>query len=429
MTKTDDTRSRVLDLMESLEVGEAIPSERQLSQDLAVSRLTIRAALDELVRDGYLDRRHGSGTYVTEPKIAQPLTLTVLTIDQPNMTGRRYCVNGEVKYEGVEGMGYLETVEVLSRRWAVFHPDAGRAGPDDEAHRHVLGGYTHGLLVHLAERQRDFGSLGVHLIEVEHFRIPVCSLFEIRAAVGNVIDQRDLERRRGGLGLGAAGCCYRGGRKGERFDETAAADPAAVEIVKLRCNVPFHVSLPLLPRGFFFDIGELHGVIERIEHVHVSGSLHVGLTGLFQASRHARLIPVRDGVADVIDEAGCRRPWIGWRPGIARNQELAAFAWLRPEHQIGAAAVVFVRHALHAEMVDVEVAHLGVVRAAVGDVIDAEHLQAARRLRLGGIAHRVDAGGERDGLAELAAVDPAALEVSDEISNEAFHAGPPLFEA
>src|SRR5437879_9866433 len=81
MTKTDDTRGRVLDLMESLEVGEAIPSERQLTHDLAVSRLTIRAALDELVRDGYLDRRHGSGTYVTEPKIAQPLTLTSFSED------------------------------------------------------------------------------------------------------------------------------------------------------------------------------------------------------------------------------------------------------------------------------------------------------------------------------------------------------------
>src|SRR5213594_3604830 len=76
MTKQDDTRERVLDLMEPLTVGEAIPSERQLSQSLGVSRLTLRAALDELVRDGYLDRRHGSGTYVTEPKIAQPLTLT-----------------------------------------------------------------------------------------------------------------------------------------------------------------------------------------------------------------------------------------------------------------------------------------------------------------------------------------------------------------
>ena len=76
MSKTEETRDRVLDLVEALTVGQAIPSERQLSIDLGVSRLTLRAALDELVRDGYLDRRHGSGTYVTEPKIAQPLTLT-----------------------------------------------------------------------------------------------------------------------------------------------------------------------------------------------------------------------------------------------------------------------------------------------------------------------------------------------------------------
>src|SRR5882672_7114604 len=185
----------------------------------------------------------------------------------------------------------------------------------------------------------------------------------------------------------------------------------------------------LFPRVFFFAVGELRRIVERIEHVHVSGPLDERPTGFLKAGRHACLIPVRDGVADVIDEAGCRRPWIGRRPGIARDQELAAFARLRSEHQIGAAAVVLVRHALHAEMVDVEVAHFGVVRAAVGDMIDTEHLQAARRLRLGGIAHRVDAGGERDGLAELAAVDPAALEVSHEISNEAFHAGPPLFEA
>src|SRR5579859_2624125 len=76
VTKQEETRERVLDLIESLQVGATIPSERQLTQELGVSRLTVRAALDELVRDGYLDRRHGSGTYVTEPKIAQPLTLT-----------------------------------------------------------------------------------------------------------------------------------------------------------------------------------------------------------------------------------------------------------------------------------------------------------------------------------------------------------------
>src|SRR5207244_374683 len=60
---------------------EAIPSERRLSTDLGVSRLTLRAALDELVREGYLVRRHGSGTFVSEPKIAQQLTLTSFTED------------------------------------------------------------------------------------------------------------------------------------------------------------------------------------------------------------------------------------------------------------------------------------------------------------------------------------------------------------
>jgi len=81
MTKQRETRDRVLELIETLGIGEAIPSERQLTTDLGVSRLTVRAALDELVRDGYLIRRRGSGTFVSEPKIAQELTMTSFTED------------------------------------------------------------------------------------------------------------------------------------------------------------------------------------------------------------------------------------------------------------------------------------------------------------------------------------------------------------
>jgi len=81
VTKQSETRSQVLDLIEQLGVGEAIPSERQLSASLGVSRLTVRAALDELVREGLLVRRHGSGTFVSEPKIAQELTMTSFTED------------------------------------------------------------------------------------------------------------------------------------------------------------------------------------------------------------------------------------------------------------------------------------------------------------------------------------------------------------
>jgi GntR family transcriptional regulator len=81
MTKQSETRDLVLDLIEQLDVGDAIPSERQLSAEFGVSRLTVRAALEDLAREGYLVRRRGSGTFVSEPKITQELTMTSFTDD------------------------------------------------------------------------------------------------------------------------------------------------------------------------------------------------------------------------------------------------------------------------------------------------------------------------------------------------------------
>ena len=69
MTKRRETRQRVLRMIDALAPGDSIPAERQLSDELGVSRLTLRAALDELVREGYLVRRRGAGTFVSEPKV------------------------------------------------------------------------------------------------------------------------------------------------------------------------------------------------------------------------------------------------------------------------------------------------------------------------------------------------------------------------
>src|SRR4051794_9211136 len=69
-------RDEILGMLDELQVGDALPSERRLATDLGVSRPTLRAVIDELVREGLLLRRHGSGTYVAEPKIALPLTMT-----------------------------------------------------------------------------------------------------------------------------------------------------------------------------------------------------------------------------------------------------------------------------------------------------------------------------------------------------------------
>lgn len=50
-----------------------LPTERELASALSTSRTTVRQALTELVGEGRLVRRHGSGTYVAEPKLAWPL--------------------------------------------------------------------------------------------------------------------------------------------------------------------------------------------------------------------------------------------------------------------------------------------------------------------------------------------------------------------
>lgn len=74
-------RDALLGLVDDLEVGDAIPPERRLAESLGVSRPILRAATEDLVREGLLERRHGSGTYVSEPKIALPLTMTSFTED------------------------------------------------------------------------------------------------------------------------------------------------------------------------------------------------------------------------------------------------------------------------------------------------------------------------------------------------------------
>ena len=53
--------------------NQALPSERALSELLAISRVTARKAIDMLCERGMLTRKRGSGTYIT-PRLEQPLS-------------------------------------------------------------------------------------------------------------------------------------------------------------------------------------------------------------------------------------------------------------------------------------------------------------------------------------------------------------------
>ncbi|MFG1604823.1 GntR family transcriptional regulator [Actinoplanes sp. NPDC049265] len=66
-----EVRERLRELIDVRGPGDPMPSERSLCEHLGVSRPTVRAAIDELARDGLLVRQHGRGTFTSPHKISQ----------------------------------------------------------------------------------------------------------------------------------------------------------------------------------------------------------------------------------------------------------------------------------------------------------------------------------------------------------------------
>ncbi len=65
---------------------EALPSERNLSEELGVSRVTARRAIDILLERGMIRKKHGSGTFIT-PWLEQPLSRLSSFTDQLKQRG------------------------------------------------------------------------------------------------------------------------------------------------------------------------------------------------------------------------------------------------------------------------------------------------------------------------------------------------------
>lgn len=55
-------------------IGSPLPSEKRLAEEFAVSRMTIRKAVDLLIGWGLVIRRHGSGTYVAQKDVHHETT-------------------------------------------------------------------------------------------------------------------------------------------------------------------------------------------------------------------------------------------------------------------------------------------------------------------------------------------------------------------
>lgn len=75
--------------------GDALPSERDLATRVDVSRVTVRKAVTQLVKDGVLVQRHGSGTFVASPSQRVEQSLSQLTSFTEDMARRGMAVRAE----------------------------------------------------------------------------------------------------------------------------------------------------------------------------------------------------------------------------------------------------------------------------------------------------------------------------------------------
>jgi GntR family transcriptional regulator len=82
--------------------GDKLPSEPELAHDRAVSRSSMRAAITMLEEEGFVRRRHGSGTYVTyRPALANDLS-------------RNFGVSSLIASTGLEPGTAEETAELVA---------------------------------------------------------------------------------------------------------------------------------------------------------------------------------------------------------------------------------------------------------------------------------------------------------------------------
>jgi GntR family transcriptional regulator len=89
---------RLRDMVDSLPPGERLPSEPILARGYKVSRFTVAKAVEQLVKDGLIVRKQGSGTFVAEaPLRRQPGYLLSFT-------------------EAVQAAGHVSTHKVLAFR-------------------------------------------------------------------------------------------------------------------------------------------------------------------------------------------------------------------------------------------------------------------------------------------------------------------------
>lgn len=100
----------------SLEENEQLLSEREICEIYDVSRTTVRQALDELERDGYIYKVHGKGTFVAPKRVNQDLVSFYSFTEEMKKIGKEPSSQ-------IVGFEIIQSGEKLARKFNVSEED------------------------------------------------------------------------------------------------------------------------------------------------------------------------------------------------------------------------------------------------------------------------------------------------------------------
>ncbi|HEY9212323.1 MAG TPA: GntR family transcriptional regulator [Ancylobacter sp.] len=107
-----------------LTVGDRAPSEPELARHFSTTRATVARALQQLVFEGVIIRRSGSGTFVAPAPISAPIDLTRVRSFEEQVSAQGAAVGYETLHfaRRLASLGEVETLH-LERGGAVFQLD------------------------------------------------------------------------------------------------------------------------------------------------------------------------------------------------------------------------------------------------------------------------------------------------------------------
>ncbi|GAB1582937.1 GntR family transcriptional regulator [Phyllobacterium phragmitis] len=213
--------------------GDALPPEREIASMADVSRVTVRKAVQELVKEGLLIQRHGSGTFVAPRVKPVEQYLTQLTSFTEDMARRGMIVRSVWLDRGI----YAPSPEEMVALGLTSGEKVARISRLRVANDTPMAIERAALAASVLPRPEDV-TTSLYAVLAEHGNRPVRAIQRISAAILKENDARILEVQPGSASLNIERISYLESGKVIEFTRSIYRADAYEFIAELRLSGP-----------------------------------------------------------------------------------------------------------------------------------------------------------------------------------------------